>query len=350
EPAPAAAPEAGASPGTQAAPAGGEGADGLHPWRGRYSPVVRRLAREHGIDLDSLRGTGAHGRVTREDVLAALERRKEEATAGLRSEATAGTEAQAAPAPVPQAPAAAPAAQAAPGGDRLVPLDPIRRTMARRMVEAKQTIPHAWTMVEVDVTGLARLRERVQEEFRRREGFELTFLPFMLEAVARALGDFPMLNATWTEEGVLLHQAVHLGIAVAADSGLVVPVIRNADALSLVGLARAARQLAEKARAGRLALEDVQGGTFTVDNTGATGSVLSYPIINPPQVAIITMERVVKRPVVVETADGEGLAVRSMMNVCLSIDHRVIDGALAGRFLAAVRRRLEGYRPEQEFL
>ncbi|MDI3298526.1 MAG: dihydrolipoamide acetyltransferase family protein, partial [Bacillota bacterium] len=251
------------------------------------------------------------------------------------------------PAPAVRQPAASqPAAGQA--GDQLVPVDPIRRTIARRMVEAKQTIPHAWTMVEVDVTGLARLRERVQEEFRRREGFELTFLPFMLETVARTLREFPMLNASWTEQGILLHQAVNLGIAVAADSGLVVPVLKGADGLSLVGLARAARQLAERARAGKLGLDDVQGGTFTVDNTGATGSVLSYPIINPPQVAIITMERVVKRPVVLETPEGESIAVRSMMNVCLSIDHRVIDGALAGRFLLAVKRRLESYRADQE--
>jgi 2-oxoisovalerate dehydrogenase E2 component (dihydrolipoyl transacylase) len=194
----------------------------------------------------------------------------------------------------------------------------------------------------VDVTSLARVREALLADWQQREGFELTYLPFFLKAVVESLREHPILNASWGGDQIVLKRRINVGIAVAVEAGLVVPVIQDADQRSIAGLAHAVRDLAIRARAGKLALSDLQGGTFTVNNTGALGSIMSQPIINQPQAAIVTMEAIVKRPVVV--AD-DALAIRSMMNVCLSFDHRILDGAQALRFLQAVKRRLEAYGP-----
>jgi 2-oxoisovalerate dehydrogenase E2 component (dihydrolipoyl transacylase) len=318
--------EEGEAPGAE--PAGGPGgaaegepaaAPGLG---GPYSPVVRRLAAEHGVDLARVPGTGAGGRVTREDVLAFVAGR---AAGPSEPQPAAG---------VSGAPPAGPDAE-------LVPVTPVRRTIAQRMADSKRTIPHAWTMVECDVTGLVRLREAVLPDFRRREGFDLTYLPFFVKAVVEGLKAHPDLNAQWTEEGIIRHREIRLGIAVAREDGLVVPVLRGADGLSVAGLARSLRDLVVRAREGKLSVEDVQGGTFTVNNTGAFGSVASAPIINPPQAAIVTLEAVTRRPAVV----GEGIAIRDMVNVCCSFDHRVLDGLTVGRFLQVVKRVLEGFAP-----
>lgn len=331
--------EAVAAVGAAVAPGAGTagGAAAAEPLpRGVYSPLVRRLAKEYGIDLRQVPGTGAGGRVTKRDVLAYAARLAPSAETVSPSRPAAGV--PSAPAPV----AAAPVPVVREPGDQVLAPDPMRRAIAQRMTQSKQTVPHAWTMVEVDVTGLVRWRERIKEDFRRREGVELTYLPFFIQAVVESLKEFPHLNASWQDDGIVLKKRIHIGVAVGLGHGLVVPVIRDADRLSVAGLAQALADLVGRARAGQLGLDDVQGATFTVNNTGAFGSVASYPIISPPQAAIVTMEAIVRRPVVIDDA----IAIRSMMNVCLSFDHRVTDGLYAGRFLQTVKRRLESLGPD----
>ncbi|MFQ5861424.1 MAG: dihydrolipoamide acetyltransferase family protein, partial [Dehalococcoidia bacterium] len=285
-----------------------------------YSPVVRRLAQEHGIDLAQVRGTGLKGRVTKADVLRCIEARKG-ATAGVTE----------------------PAVQPTTTDEEALALTPIRRMIAEHMVRSVSQIPHAWAMVEVDVTNLVRLRETAKETFQQREGMDLTYLPFLMKTVAEALKEHPILNATWGGDRIILKRRFNIGIAVAAPEGLIVPVVHDADRLSIAGLAKACRDLTVRAREGKLRLEDVQGGTFTVNNTGALGSVVSQAIINYPQAGILTTEAIVKRPVVVE---GDTIAIRHMMNVGLSFDHRVADGAQAAAFLQAVKGRLEAMGPD----
>jgi 2-oxoisovalerate dehydrogenase E2 component (dihydrolipoyl transacylase) len=213
--------------------------------------------------------------------------------------------------------------------------------IAEAMVRSASQIPHAWSTVEADVTGLVALRNRIRASFEEREGVELTYLPFMIKAVVDSLKEHPTLNATWGGDKIVLKKRINLGIAVAAPHGLVVPVIHNADLVSIAGLARAARDLVTRARQNKLTLPDVQGGTFTLNNTGALGSIVSQPIINYPQAAILTTEAIQKRAVVRDDA----IAIRSMMNLCLSFDHRINDGAQVSTFLQAVKRRLEAMGP-----
>ena len=294
----------------------------------RLSPAVRRLAREHNIDVDRIVGTGMGGRVTRNDVLRYLE----------TSPAAAPTPAPASPVAPADLPAAAPRTTVGDDEER-VQLTPVRRMIADAMARSVREIPHAWSMVEVDISDLVALRNRERDGFRQREGVNLTYLPFALKAVAGALKDNPTLNASWADDHIVLKRRINLGIAVAAPSGLVVPVIHDADRLSIAGLAHAVDDLSSRARAGSLRLDDVQGGTFTVNNTGALGSVLGGPIINHPQAAIITTEAVQQRPVIINDA----IAIRWMMNLCLSFDHRINDGAESGAFLQSVKSRLEAF-------
>ena len=298
-------------------------ADDADEGRRRYSPAVRRLAQEHNVDLNRVPGTGMGGRVTREDVERFIESAESDGAA-------------------PSTEVSRPASGGVSQDDSELPLSPVRRLIAQHMVRSATEIPHAWTMVEVDVTGLVRYRESVRENFEAREGVTLTYLPFFIHAVAGALKENPKLNSTWAGDKIVLKKRINVGIAVAAPEGLIVPVIHDADGMSIRALARASRDLTAKAREGRLALADVQEGTFTLNNTGALGSIASKPIINHPQAAIMTTEAVQKRPVVI----GEGIAVRSMMNVCLSFDHRIIDGAESGSFLQAVKTRLEAIGPD----
>jgi len=313
--------------------------NGMH-----LTPAVRMLASEHSVDVTQISGSGIGGRVTKKDVLEFVQRRdagepqpvggvaarRAEIAATTPAHPAATTTAPAAPLPTPSAPGAA--------GDQPLPLTPMRRAIAEHMSRSVQTSPHAWTMVEVDMTRVARIRAARRDEFRKRTGVDLTFLPFVAKAVIAALRQQPTLNATWSEDGVLLKGDINLGLAVALDDGLVVPVIKGADRLSMSGLALAAQDLGDRARAGRLRLEDVEGGTFTLNNAGALGTVMSQAIINQPQAAILVMDAVVKRPVVV--AD-DAIAVRSMMNLCISFDHRINDGLPAARFLRSVKETLE---------
>ena len=289
----------------------------------RLSPAVRRLAREHNLDVSRIAGTGLGGRITRNDVLRHLE------TAATVPEAPAPS--------VAPAPATAPTPAPAGGDEERIPLTPVRRMIADVMTRSVAQIPHAWSMVAADITPLAAVRQRERDTFRQREGVNLTYLPFALKAVASALKEHPTLNAAWGDDCIILKRRISLGIAVAAPAGLVVPVIRDADRLSIAGLAHAIADLTARARAGALRLDDVQGGTFTVNNTGALGSILGGPIINHPQAAIITTEAARQRPVVINDA----IAIRWIMNLCLSFDHRINDGDQAGAFLQSVRNRLE---------
>jgi len=316
-PAPAAAPAAAPAPTAapaQRAPGGEEHA--------RLSPAVRKLAAERGIDPTSIQGSGLGGRVTREDVLAA-------------PAAPAAPARSAAPAP-PSAPAKLDGAR-----EELVKLSVMRKSIADHMVRSLATSPHAWTLQEVDVTNLVRYREAEKDGFRARHGTALTYLPFVAQLLGRALKQFPWLNSTWTDDGVVLKRYLNLGIAVSIPDGLIVPVLKDADQLGFSELVRRINDLIERSRNKQLKPEDVQGGTLTLNNTGATGSVASQPIINQPQAAILTTEAIVKRPVVI----GEGIAVRDMMNMCLSFDHRIIDGMMAGQFLTFMKQGLEEWTP-----
>ena len=278
----------------------GEGVD-------HYSPAVRQLAKEHGVDLAQVAGTGAGGRVTKKDVLDRL------AKSGPFQKTT---------------PAVQRSAEAAPAAaEQLVPLTAMRKTIAERMVRSRQISAHVVTFFEVDFSGVGTVRE----------GRGLTYLPFVIHAVARAMKNFPILNSSWGEQGILLKREIHMGIAVALEDGLLVPVVRHADRKGVAQLAKEAADLAERARTKRLSPEEVQGGTFTITNHGGTGSLFSTPIIHQPQIAILGVGAVQKRAIVLNDA----IAIRPMGYLSLSFDHRVIDGATADRFMSKVKEYLE---------
>lgn len=307
----------------------------------RYSPAVVMLSQAHGIDLSRVTGTGAGGRITRKDVQAIID-------AGGQKPVETAKE------PVTQTPVAAPAASPpAPtpavqvdipvaNGDQVVPITSIRRTIANRMVQSKHEAPHAWTMIEVDVTNLVNFRNQAKGEFAKKEGLNLTFLPFFIKAVVEALKEYPMINSTWAHDKIIVKKDINISIAVATEDALYVPVIKDADQKSILGIAKAVDDLAARTRAGKLTMDDMTGGTFTVNNTGSFGSVLSQPIINAPQAAILSVESIVKRPVVIH----DMIAVRSMVNLCMSLDHRVLDGLICGRFLQSVKQKLENIGPD----
>ena len=302
----------------------------------RSSPVVRRLAAEHDVDIREIPGSGTGGRVTKKDIEGYIEQR-EYAPAGLREEREAFEPPEFAPEP-----AAKPDRAPVHDGDRVVDLTPMRRAIANRMSLSKREAPHAWTMVEADVSGLVALRRREKAAFAEREGVKLTYLPFILKAVVESLKENPVLNSVWDGDRIVLRKRINIGIAVDLEDALIVPVIPDADELNIVGLARRIDGVVKRARNKQLGPDDVSGGTFTVNNPGALGSVVSTPIINHPQAAILSAEAVVKRPVVVNDA----IVIRDVMNLEVSFDHRILDGGAALKFLNAVKRRLEGYGPE----
>ncbi len=304
--------------------------DGPSQAKQRYSPAVMRLADEHAVDLTQVSGTGMNGRINRKDVQSFID-----SSVATSSEAAVADSVVLEP---PSSPATEPGAD-----EERVPLSAVRRMIATRMVESVSQIPSAWSITEIDVTGLVLLRESIKEGFQQREGVPITYLPFVVKAVAEALVENPLLNSSWGEDAILLKKRINIGMAVAAPNGLVVPVIRDADTLSVTCLVARMDDLARRARQGSLSLEEVQGGTFTVNNTGVLGTTFSQPIINFPQAAIMTTEAIVKRPVVVA---GDAIAVRSMMNICLTFDHRIMDGAEASAFAIGVKRRLEAIGPE----
>ncbi len=341
---PAAEAQSQAQPAAGAAPAGADSG-------GRMTPAVRRLVREHDIDVSQLAGSGAAGRVTRDDVMAFIAKGPQaEARAEAPSAAPAEPAAAAAPAPAqaaaPQAaePVAKPAPPSVPaptGGDTEIALSQMRKGIAKKMTQVKQTVPHAYTVVEVDMTNVVKWREANNMAFKAREGASLSYVAVLVKAVTETLRKHPTLNSQFADDKIILKQAMNIGIAVAVDNGLIVPVIANADQLSISGVNARIRDISSRAHGGKLRLNELQGGTFTVNNTGWFGSVSSMPIINAPEVAILSMEAIVKRPRVIEIEGSDVIAIRHMMNMTCSFDHRVLDGAQVGFFLADVRKALE---------
>ena len=303
---------------------------------GPLSPLVRKMARENNIDLSKVRGTGAGGRISKQDLEAYL----------AQSAAPAPMAAQlAAPAPV-QAPPAAPAVPyQAPAGQaktRIEPMSTMRLKIAEHMVLSKRTSPHVTTVHRVDMTKVAKLRDRYKDQFKSNYGFSLTYLPFIARASVAALRQFPLVNASLDGNNIVYHNEINIGIAVALENGLIVPVIRNADEKNVLGLQRSIVDLAARARARALKPDEVVGGTFSITNFGSYGSLMGTPVINQPQVAIIGVGTVDKTPVVIDDA----IAIRSICHLSLSFDHRLIDGALADQFMTKVKQVLESWSEE----
>jgi pyruvate dehydrogenase E2 component (dihydrolipoamide acetyltransferase) len=359
--APTTAPSPPSSPVSVAAP---PAAPGELPDRGPssqiLSPLVRRLAAENQVDLTQVVGTGTGGRITRNDVLAFIASRETQpaeapqpaappppaAARAVPTPALGQTTVQPAPQPAPPQPApphAAPAPELAPapavagGGEEIVPMTIVRKTIAEHMTRSLQVSARAWNMVEVDMERIARLRESAKEAFKAREGFNLTYMPFVSRAVVDALLTFPLVNSELRGEEIVIKHYVNLGIAVSYDQGLIVPVVKGADGMNLIGLSRTINDLALRARGHQLKPDEVHGGTFTITNPGPFGSILSVPIINQPQTAILAFDAVVKRPIVIDDAIG----VHHMVYVSMSWDHRVIDGAVASQFLSRVKESME---------
>lgn len=335
--------------------------------RGRFSPAVHRLAQENNVDLSRVPGTGLGGRITRKDVeqfVAGGGSKSAPAAAAVHTNQQAAPVASPAPAPQPEAqqPANLPVRSSgihlsanpqtplieAEGhsldsrNEHFIDVTPIRNAIATRMRQSVTEIPHAWTMIEVDVTNLVVLRNKVKDEFMRREGINLTYLAFMMKAVVNAIKDYPIINSVWAVDKIIVKRDINISLSVGTEDSVMTPVIKKADQKNIAGLAREIDELTKKTRAGKLSLNDMVGGTFTVNNTGSFGSILSYPIINYPQAAIVTFESIVKKPVVIQ----DMIAVRSMVNLCLSLDHRILDGVICGRFLQRVKENLESYNAD----
>ncbi len=320
--------------------------------RQRVSPLARRLAREHDLDLNDIAGSGAGGRVRKEDILAYV---------AQRQAVPAPIPVSAAPTYAPPPPATAPLPAAAPVEDQfsappstplfitgadeeLVTPSRMRLAIAEHMVRSKRTSPHATTVVEVDMTNIAKWLEKNKEDFKRGEGYGISYVPFVMKAVCEGIRKFPMINSSWTEDNkIIVKKRINLGMAVATDAGLVVPTIYDADQYTLAGLAKQNSAVSQRARSNKLTVQDMQNSTFVVNNPGTFGTIISVPIINQPHAGILSMDAVVKRPVVIE---DDAIAVRSMMYLCLSFDHRILDGAGAGGFLQAVRTKLQSYSRE----
>ncbi|WJM06420.1 dihydrolipoamide acetyltransferase family protein [Paenibacillus sp. PK1-4R] len=358
------------------------GHDPNQPMRNRYSPAVQSLAAEHGLNLQSIQGTGAGGRITRKDVLTfvaqggnaagssapASSPATQHTPSGVPSASpfsgvnrgngemglTAGEAISASDAGVPvrhsgihltESPKI-PQIEVEGGGqgrsEYFIDVTPVRNAIARNMRQSVSEIPHAWTMIEVDVTNLVMLRNKLKDEFKRKEGINLTYLSFMMKGVVNAIKDYPIMNSVWAVDKIIVKRDINLSMAVGTEDSVLTPVIKHADQRNIAGLAREVDELARKTREGTLKLDHMQGGTFTVNNTGSFGSILSQPIINYPQAAILTFESIVKKPVVI----NDMIAVRSMANLCLSLDHRILDGVISGRFLQRVKENLEGYTME----
>jgi 2-oxoisovalerate dehydrogenase E2 component (dihydrolipoyl transacylase) len=294
---------------------------------GRLSPGIRRLIEENGLQASEIKGTGPGGRVRREDVMSHLAEHR-------------------APAPRAEPPAASgPTPRRGPGdrGDEVVRISAVRRQIAEHMVRSVSTSPHAWALREVDVTGILEYREAEKDRFRERHGFALSYVPFFVQIVCEALMKNPYLNSTWSDDGIVLKHYVNMGIAVALPDTLIVPVVKDADLMGFVDLAHAINDVATRARSKSLRPEDVRGGTFTLNNTGALGSVAGQSIINQPQAAILSTESIRRRPVVV----GDAVGIRPIMNLTMSFDHRIIDGLAAARFLNDVQAGIEDWTPEK---
>lgn len=305
---------------------------------GRFSPAVLKLAGEKGIDLSLVTGTGKEGRITRKDILNFVPGETPVAAPAVEAAPVAET-------PVAAPKAAAPAPVFASGNDEVVPADGVRKAIAKKMVQSVTEIPHAWIMVEADVTNIVNLRNSVKDDFKKQEGISLSFFPFFAKAVVQAMKKNPKINTSWQDGNIVYHKDINLSIAVTTDENLFVPVIKQADNLSLAGLTKEINRLATDVRKGTLSNADMQGGTFTLNNTGSLGSVQSMGIINHPQAAILQVESINKR--IVPTKDG-GFKTADMVNLCLSIDHRILDGQQAGQFLRDIKENLARFSSDSD--
>jgi 2-oxoglutarate dehydrogenase E2 component (dihydrolipoamide succinyltransferase) len=303
-----------------------------------YSPLVKSLAEKHGIsmtELDALSGSGQGGRLTKEDLLKYVDSKSSKPAAPSAAPAASR----------PSAPAAAPSADWGPDGTRVVMMDAMRQAIADHMVRSKHTSPHVYSMQEVDCTAIANYRAKHKSAFEKAEGFSLSFTPFFLEATVKALEAFPYVNCSLDGKKIILKKHVNLGCAVAlGNTGLIVPVIKKAEEKNFVGIARSLNDLAQRARNKKLVPDDVAGGTFTVTNPGVFGTIIGTPIINQPQVAILCLGAIKKRPVVID----DMIAIRQMCYLTLSYDHRIVDGSLGGQFLAFIRDYIENWDPERK--
>jgi pyruvate dehydrogenase E2 component (dihydrolipoamide acetyltransferase) len=308
----------------------------------RSSPVVRKIAAEHNVDISAIPGTGISGRVTKQDILGHLETKAAPAQSAPAAvpPPPARPSAPAPPIPAPSAPAAAGGPAFTPGARvEVVPMSPIRRKTAEHMIASQRTSAHVATVFEIDMTRIDQLRKKHRAAYEERSGVKLTYMPFILKATVDALKAWPVLNASIDGESIVYRKEINLGIAVALDWGLIVPVIHNADEKNLLGLARAVNDLAERARGKKLKVDEVQGGTFTITNPGVFGSLFGTPIINQPQVAILGVGTIEKRPVVRD----EAIAIRTMAYFALSFDHRLVDGSDADRFMASLKKGLQEF-------
>ncbi|KGR91459.1 branched-chain alpha-keto acid dehydrogenase subunit E2 [Ureibacillus massiliensis 4400831 = CIP 108448 = CCUG 49529] len=312
--------------------------------KARFSPAVLKLANEYQINLEKIVGTGLDGRITRKDIMKIVE-------TGNLNDYVIGNDENREPAikqsnvlneEMPLTTVHQSIKSNA--NDIEIPVSSIRRAIANNMVRSKHEIPHAWMMVEADVTDLVQYRDKIKNEFKAKEGFNLTYFAFFIKAVATALKEFPMMNSVWAGDKIIQKKDIHISIAVATEDSLFVPVIKNADDKSIKGIAKEIYELSTIVRSGKLRAEHVEGGTFTVNNTGSFGSVQSMGIINYPQAAILQVESIVKRPVIM---NGGMFAARDMVNLCLSIDHRILDGLICGKFLNRVKNILENAEKEQ---
>ncbi|GHE59108.1 MULTISPECIES: dihydrolipoamide acetyltransferase family protein [Roseivirga] len=333
-------PQAEAQPAAVSASSNGQSSNGQTSSDRFYSPLVMSIARQENIsmaELESVPGTGREGRVTKKDILAYVKNRP------------AAGQATSSPAPAAQ-PAAAPARTPQPmpvsisGEDEIIEMDRMRKMIAERMVDSKRISPHVTSFVEADVTNIVYWRNRVKQQFKEREGEPITFTPIFIEAVVKAIKDYPMMNVQVDGTRIIKKKDINIGMAVALPTGnLIVPVIHNADQLSLVGITKKVNQLAKKARENKLSPDDLQGGTYTVSNVGSFGNVMGTPIIMQPQVGILALGAVVKKPAVIETPNGDAIAIRHKMFLSHSYDHRVVDGSLGGMFVRRVADYLEKF-------
>lgn len=298
---------------------------------GRFSPVVFKLASEHDIDLSQVVGSGFEGRVTKKDLMSVIE------NGGITAQSDKQVQTQSTSVDTSSNQSSEDNSE-----NSTIPVNGVRKAIAQNMVNSVTEIPHAWMMIEVDATNLVNTRNHYKNNFKNKEGYNLTFFAFFVKAVADALKAYPLLNSSWQGNEILLHKDINISIAVADENKLYVPVIKHADEKSIKGIAREINTLATKARNKQLTTEDMQGGTFTVNNTGTFGSVSSMGIINHPQAPILQVESIVKKPVVI----NDMIAIRSMVNLCISIDHRILDGLQTGKFMNHIKQRIEQYTLE----
>lgn len=320
-----------------------------------YSPLVMNIASQEGIsfnELEKIPGTGLEGRVTKSDVLTYLNNRSNVAIqtqAPVVTAAPVSTQVQAAPSPVPATNNQLPVAKSLDNGDEIIQMDRVRKLIADHMVMSMHTSPHVTSFVEADVTNLVKWRDKVKDSFKKREGQNITFTPIFLWAISKAIKDFPMINVSVDGDKIIKKKSINIGMAVAQKNGnLIVPVIKNADSMNLLGLTRAVNELAIRARDNKLSPDEIQGGTYTVTNVGSFGNVFGTPVINQPQVAIMAVGAIRKKPAVLETEQGDVIAIRHMMYLSHSYDHRVVDGALGGMFVRKVADYLEQWDSNTE--